>query len=151
MLLESPTGESLELLIDVYQFPALRTEPYDSNWLYVTGKVAHRKAPWKFRHPCLLTYEAQALVTWLESVAHGRDVVPVLSFTEPLVEFRLHGPADARVVRIFFRLEARAPWIDPPGYEDPEWIDIPVDGSRLLSAAASLRVELAKFPQRAPV
>ncbi len=150
MRLETADGQSLELRILGYEFPELETEEDDSNWLIVEGKIAHPRGGWKFRDPCLLTYEASRLADWLDSLARGTPSSEEVSFIEPNLSFRsLESPAGARL-RAYFELEARPSWAPSDVVEWEQcWIDFPVSELELRRAAASLRDQLKNYPQRA--
>jgi hypothetical protein len=107
MKLASRDGQSLELRILGYQFPHLETEEYDSNWLVVTGKVTHSRGSWQFTEPCLLTYEAEKLASWMDDVADAKPGFDTCGFIEPNLEFRALLSIDRPALRVCFDLEAR--------------------------------------------
>ena len=149
MLLASPEGQSFELRILGYQYPQEATVEYDSNWLQVQGNVAHPRGNWTFRDPCLLTYEAARLATWLESVAHGCSADSELSFREPNIWFeQLPNPAGSRL-RIYFELESRPSWAPSKTVDEADcFVDVPTVALDLQRAASSLREQLSRYPQR---
>jgi len=68
VLLASLDGASVELRPTRYQFPAEPPEPgdWDANWLEVHGRVRTTAGvTWTFDDPCLTTWEAEELATWL--------------------------------------------------------------------------------------
>lgn len=151
MRLETADGHAFELRILGYQYPDLRTEEYDSNWLIVEGKVTHPRGGWTFRDPCLLTYEASRLADWLGSFAGGVPSSNEVGFIEPNISFRSVNSPTGLNLRVYFELEARPPWASSDVDEDEQcWIDFPVSEFELHRAAASLRNQLKKYPQRAP-
>ena len=150
MRLETEDGQSLELRILGYQYPDLETEEYDSNWLNVEGKVAHPRGNWKFRDPCLLTYEASRLADWLDSLARGTLSSEEVSFIEPNISFRSVESPEGGSLRVYFELEARPPWAPSDVVEDEQCsIDFRLSEFELRRAAASLRDQLTNYPQRA--
>lgn len=141
--------KSLELHILGYQFPGIETERYDSNWLVVEGKVAHPRGGWTFRDPCLLTYEVRRLADWLDSLARDEPSSECVVFVEPNLELHWIESDTEGCVRVTFDLKASPPWAARDGAEDePCRIDFPVTEIELRRAAASLREQLEKYPQR---
>lgn len=143
-LFEGPSGY-LKLTIEDYQFPDTHDDEWDSNWLIVAGDAMVDGRRWNFRDPCLTTMELACLAAWLDAVADGQPVRPFCGFTEPNLEF---SKTDCRSIRIGFALESAPPWAS----RGENWyvcgIDLPADAS-LHTAAANLRQQLARFPQRA--
>ncbi len=150
MVLQTADDHSIELRILGYQFPDLETEEYDSNWLHVEGIVAHPKGNWRFRDPCLLTYEASRLADWLDLLGRGTATAEEIGFIEPNISFRSVKLPRGVVLRVNFELEARPPWAPSDFVGDqPFWMDFHILGPELGSAAASLRDQLKEYPQRA--
>ena len=146
MHLKSST-DSLELRIRGYQFPGNSSDEYDSNWLVVEGKASTAGQAWTFCDPCLLTWEAGALVEYLEAFACGTTAPRGIGFTEPNLEFVAAGPTNLRVL---FSLEASPPWLrNEPVQDSAFFIEFSLPSRQLLEAAASLRQQLAEFPGRA--
>jgi hypothetical protein len=82
----------IELEVESYQFPEFSDEKYDSNWLIIKGTVKYAEEQWTFRDPCLLTWEAEEIVEWLEALSSGHDTAEDLTFIEPTISFRqLHN------------------------------------------------------------
>jgi hypothetical protein len=146
MKLQSDTN-SLALRILGYQFPDNSSEKYDSNWLVVGCKVSAAGKAWSFQDPCLLTWEAGALVEYLEALASGTTARQGVGFIEPNLEFISGSSANLRVQ---FSLEASPPWLrNEPVQDNAFFIDFAVSPQQLWEAAASLRHQLLKFPGRA--
>ena len=150
MRLVSRDGQLLNLEILGYQFPLLQTEPFDSNWLRVRGKVVHPRGFWTFEDPCLLTYEVAALADWLEKAGGDTPHRSDIGFTEPNLEFRLVYDSSVPHLRIYFELESRPPWAASKvaGQEDL-WVQFSLVELDLNDASQSLRKQLEAFPQRA--
>ena len=150
MKLVSRDGQSFELQILGYEFPHFETAEYDSNWLVVAGEVGHSRGSWQFTHPCLLTYEAAGLATWMDAVADTGSCSDTCGFIEPNLEFRALLNLEQPVLRVYFNLEARPSWASNPGagLEDL-WVEFPIGEIDLRSAAQQLRAELKQYPQRA--
>lgn len=135
-----------ELWIAGYQFPGDATSYYDSNWLIVEGAVRHPRGDWRFRDPCLLTFEVARLVDWLETVAAGTELQPWCRFIEPNLSFKVAGTDAGRVLRVSFAIEARPGWA---ASDEDVAVEFPLATMDLGPAVASLRAQLREFPQRA--
>jgi hypothetical protein len=135
-----------ELRIAGYQFPGDHTSHYDSNWLIIEGAVRHPRGKWRFRDPCLLTYEVARLADWLEAVEGGTESEPWCGFLEPNLSFELVGEGMARVLRVSFAIEALPPWAGRGG---EAFVEFPLAGLCLASCVNALRKQLKAFPQRA--
>ncbi|WP_433995750.1 WapI family immunity protein [Bradyrhizobium diazoefficiens] len=149
MKLVSRDGQSLELRILGYEFPHLETAEYDSNWLVVAGEGRHPRGSWRFTHPCLLTYEAARLASWMDAAADKSPCSDTCDFTEPNLKFRVLLSQERPVLRVYFNLEARPSWASSrsAGWEDL-CVEFPMEEIDLVSAAQQLRAELAPYPQR---
>lgn len=140
---EGPMG-SLRLGVERYQFPEITHDAWDSNWLIITGDATLNGKPWRFRDPCLTTFEMQRLADWLDQVVAGKADQKPCWFTEPNLDFR-QMPDQA--IRIGFSLEALPPWRASGGDDDEIGFSAPID-SHLVTAANSLRRLLIQFPVR---
>lgn len=69
MTLEGHDG-SCELSIAQYQFPTREKRDLDANWLVVEGRVTLPDGEWRFRDPCLTTFEAARLADRLSLHPH---------------------------------------------------------------------------------
>lgn len=145
MLLTGRDGSELELRIVGYQFPGVRDDPWDSNSLEVAVRVMSPAGAWATIDPCLTTYEAGALVRWLELVAGETPPDRFVRFSEPNFSLAIvvADPTHVRL-RARFDFEDRPPWAhDDLGVE----LDVPRAGLR--AAADQLRAELERHPSRA--
>jgi hypothetical protein len=140
----APNGDAFVLRIAGYQFPELADAPYDSNWLIVDGEATLAGRSWRFRDPCLLTYEAASLAAWFEQQAEGGAVGDEIGFLEPNLNFERPSLG---VIRVRLAAEAKPAWA---GVRDT-CIDTPAGADALRAAADALRAALTAFPQRTPV
>jgi hypothetical protein len=150
VLLRGREGNELELGLVGYQFPDEERDPWDSNWLLVSVRVLAPEGSWEVVDPCLTTWEAKHLVSWLVYVAsHDLRSVPV-TFSEPnLTVTARAGAGMMRVaVRACFALELRPPWARMVAGSANLCVDLDVDRGDLARAAASLLSDLVAFPQR---
>jgi hypothetical protein len=151
MLLRGAEGNELELAIAGYQFPDDERDPWDCNSLLVAVRVLAPEGSWSVVDPCLTTWEAKRLVSWLVHAA-GREPSPVpITFAEPNLTVTARSVAGAahRVqVRASFALELRPPWAHTAAGSDHLVVDLDVGRGDLARAAASLLEDLAEFPQR---
>ena len=111
----------------------------------------HPKGSWQFSDPCLLTYEAERLASWIDSVAEGEPLPTTCGFIEPTLEFCAAG-FQQPVLRVYFELEARPKWSPRKRARDDDgvWVEFPLGELDLRSIARQWREELHSYPQRAP-
>jgi hypothetical protein len=134
-----------------YQFPDLASADYDSNWLRVTVEVAHPRGKWRASEPCLLTYEAARLATWLEAITPESPVGSEESFIEPCLAFSIVDVnGGGRALRVYFELECRPPWASSRAAGEQDlWVQFPLSELDPKAAARELREQLTRYPQRA--
>jgi len=173
MILAGPNGQ-LELAIRGYEFPHIKNDWWDSNWLTIRIRARDsRGESWERTGPFLTTFEIEELATWFLAVVaeapminretlreSSRQHAPgfpnlrlfdSIDFMEPNLRFALvERSRDLAGVRVYFELEARPPSAPDQGagMEDL-WIDLNVSASDLKAAALTLRSELRAFPIRA--
>jgi len=151
MLLVGREGNELQLAIVGYQFPDEERDPWDSNWLLVSVRVLAPEGSWEVVDPCLTTWEAKRLVSWLVHAAARDPSSAPMSFTEPNLTMtaRSRTSAPLRVhVQACFALELRPPWTRTVSGSDSLCVDLDVERGDLARAAASLLSDLVAFPQR---
>lgn len=143
MTLEGKTS-SFHLLIADYQFPEIKDDKWDSNWLVVEGLVSIDGKEWPFCDPCLTTFEAILLAEWLDATSKGIAQKAYCAFTEPNLEFeRLSTDA----IRISFARECAPPWAKRGDGLATYWLEVSI-GPALATAAAQLMHQLERFPVR---
>lgn len=151
MKLSSRRGQRFDIRIRGYQFPHMETEDYDSNWLMISGDVVHPRGAWRFSDPCLLTYEAEGLASWLEMLANSEPLPTTCGFIEPNLEFRAVARGQHGILQVHFNLEARPDWASSSAAREQElWVEFPFDELDLRALGREWRKELEAFPQRAP-
>ena len=123
MKLESLDGHFVELVVTSYQFAGARSTSHvpdwDANWLMVAGKVWDGDQSWTFRDPCMTTWEAQELGSWLRglriaepaSVATSQSEELRLWLTEPNLMFTLRQTTTQGITTldVYFDAESRPP------------------------------------------
>ncbi|MFD6966928.1 hypothetical protein [Streptomyces sp. NPDC059949] len=157
----SDHASSVELRPLRYQFPTVRGDSYDDNWLVIGGTVATPEGSWSFDEPCLLTDEARKVARWLRAAAAGTvpvsgpdadgELFPDASFTEPVLAFSLAGRSDGgAVLRIHLSLEAAPPWRpDDEGADVYQYaVEVRLDSPALVHAADQWDLALDSFPDR---
>ena len=145
MLLASDSA-SFALTLTGYQFPDLRGDEWDSNWLLVRTETEVPEGAWTVTEPCLTTGEVEFLATWLDSLADGGVAEPKVWFTEPNLVFRQLGRgSDGVDLEIELGYESR-----PPGTEQEtaQVVSLRIHPAALRDAAADLRAQLVRFPKR---
>lgn len=151
MLLRGAEGNELELAIAGYQFPDEERDPWDSNWLLVSVRVLSPESTWAVEDPCLTTWEAKRLVSWLVQAAAREPSAVPMTFTEPnltVVAGPVAGDPNRVHVRASFALELRPPWAHTVSGSDNLTVGLDVRRGDLARAAASLLTDLVQFPQR---
>jgi hypothetical protein len=162
MKLTSADGVVVDLRPLRYQFGS-SAEPrdWDANWLVVAGHVELTDGrSWSFTDPCLTTWEARELGSWLHGVREG-TVAPTaffgqeddvsLVFTEPNVAFSLAGrSAGVAAVRVHLSLGSLPPWLgEAEGLDLFEFFVVAqLTHAALTDAEAAWEQELAAFPVR---
>jgi hypothetical protein len=151
MKLSGSDGQSVALSVVRYEFPEIRTEEYDSNWLVIAGEITHLRGTWSFCDPCLLNYEALDLASWLESLASGMTLPSICSFIEPELEFHAVQDEGQPTLRVYFEFGSRPSWAPFPNVRKGDLrIEIPFNEIDFRTAAAAWREELKAYPLRAP-
>jgi hypothetical protein len=148
MKFASKDGQLLELRILGYEFPHIETAEYDSNWLVVAGNVTNSRGSWQFTHPCLLTYEAAQLASWMDALMEANRFPTTCGFIEPNLEFRALVSMNRPMLRAYFELEARPSWASS-AFGEETWVEFPIEEPDLRSTARQWRAELSAYPQRA--
>lgn len=143
MLVRSSSGQVFALTILGYQFPYLTDTPYDSNWLQVQARAHMAGFTWVASDPCLLTYELQELINWLQALADGQQVDDSIGFTEPELSFQ-HS---ATALHVFLSYNL-CPDSAPVEGNSAELV-FPLAEIDLHAAVASLQAQLDSYPQRA--
>jgi hypothetical protein len=149
MILHGMAGERFELGIVGYQFDDAGEE-HDRNWLVVRVAAEAGHSQWGGPDPCLLTWEAQELASWLHALARGdADVSPGLDFLEPELSFEVVGHAEDAVD---LRIGTRHRLADGAGvadrHRDSVGVSVKVSRTQLRGAAEDLAAELARWPKR---
>jgi len=160
--LVSDDGVVVELRPLRYQFgPSPEPRDWDANWLVVDGRVELPDGrSWSFTEPCLTTWEARRLGSWLRGVRDGQ-VAPTelvgddggasLVLTEPDVALSLaQRSAGTVVVRVHLSHGARPPWLQAPGGPGlfPYGVEVRLTPDALAEAGTTWEQELAAFPVR---
>ena len=152
MRLRGREGNELALSIVGYQFPDQAVDPWDSNGLLVSVRVVSPQGTWEVVDPCLTTWETSRLASWLAAVAHGRMLGPAATLDEPNVSLRAAvdspGPVARVSLRVCFELENRPPWAPTVAGSRNLCVDLDAGRHEIGAAAADLREDLARFPQR---
>jgi hypothetical protein len=118
-------------------------------WLMVRIDAETEGRGWSAVDPALEAGDVKALATWLERVHSGEAVARSLGFTEPNLEFELEGEPPS-AVRVHFDLEFLPEWKVSRGFahREPLSIRFPIAALDLPTAAASLRMQLARLPRQ---
>jgi hypothetical protein len=151
MLLAGKNGDRLELRVTNYEFPELRDDGSDANWLTIQLSVDIARGSWTATDPSLLTTEVAQLADWLDAIAGGQASESELEFLEPNLSFELLDATTEHVrLRAWFELELRPTWATSNVAEERDLCaDLDVARRDLRTAAEALRAQLSRFPPRA--
>jgi len=134
-----------------YRFPEDDRDPWDSNWLLVSVRVLVPEGSWEVVDPCLTTWEAHRLASWLRAASDPDAAIAPMTFAEPnlTVTVRPSATSPLRVLlRACFALELRPPWIRTATGPGNLFVELDVGRPDLARASTSLLVDLMLFPQR---
>ncbi|MGI9022721.1 MAG: WapI family immunity protein [Acidimicrobiales bacterium] len=147
MELRGSAGSELGLSIVGYQFPEETVDPWDSNALLVAVRVVSPHGRWEVVDPCLTTWEAAQLASWMTAVATAPDrAAPSVVAPNLSVSAVLNGPRI--LLTACFELEERPPWLVSVAGSDELCVELDVSSADLVVASGALRAGLAHFPQR---
>ncbi len=148
MELRGREGNQLALSVVGYQFPDQAIDPWESNALLVSVRVVSPQGTWEVVDPCLTTWEAAALASWLTAFVVTGDRSPT-SVSAPNVTMSARpAPGSTIALVACFELEQRPPWLVPVGGDGELCVELEVSTGDVVVAAAALRADLARFPQR---
>jgi hypothetical protein len=148
MRLIGQEGEEFRLQVVGYESPEITEDEWDSEWLIVAGEVSCARGRWKFRDPCLLTVEVEALASWLADLRVG-GTGPELEFIEPNLRFKYVEGFEGGGVGVAFSQEAAPPWAnDGERYGEGYALTFPLSSNDLAVASAALLGMLLKWPIR---
>jgi hypothetical protein len=140
-------GNELELSVVGYQAPAQTVDPWESNSLLVALRVVSPRGTWEVIDPCLTTWEAARLASWLAAMAVGAEGGS-RSLAEPNLSVTVTPGGGRLAVRICFELERRPPWAPTIRGGRDLCVDLDVSRAEVVAAAASLRDDVRRFPRR---
>lgn len=120
--LESLNGYFVELTVTGYQFGSGQSTSsgvdWDANWLMIRGKAWDGTQSWQFEDPCMTTWEARELASWLRglgtanpaTVAAAESEEVTLWLTEPNLTFTLNNASQGiATVDVYFNAESAPP------------------------------------------
>ncbi len=147
MRLRGREGNELELSLVGYEVPAETVDPWESNSLLVALRVVSPRGTWEVVDPCLTTWEAARLASWLAAMAMGPGG-ETRSLTEPNLSVAVTPVGGRLAVRMCFELERRPPWAPTITGGRDLCVDLDVSRAEVVAAAASLRNDVRRFPRR---
>jgi len=141
-------GNELALSIVGYRFPDEAVDPWESNQLLVALRVVSPHGTWEVVDPCLTTWEAAHLASWMTSFVVAGDRTPT-TMDAPNVTVSARSATSSTVALVAcFELEQRPPWLVAVGGDGELCVELEVSTADVVVAAAALRADLARFPQR---
>jgi hypothetical protein len=148
VLLKGKNGNELELAFVRETLPDVQDGLGDSAYFTVVWRAATGDESWEETAPCMNLYEFQNLAEWLESVGGAAEgEVDGIELLEPELKFSVASQQRQGVgIRVGFHLEDRPEefGVDAPTDGSPS-IDLFMDRSNVLAAAAALRNALEEF------
>ncbi|MBL8076992.1 MAG: hypothetical protein JNM55_03445 [Anaerolineales bacterium] len=145
MKLKSSNGSSFQLKIIGYEFPDIKDDYDDSNWLMIQIDVTSNENAWHANFPALTTFEVEELANWLSSIDSIKDDPGRRGFIELCLDFQFSTRTDGQQFLNVFCMNEMSPNGQPGNIFETKF---PVSEINLSQAAKDLRLELQKFPQR---
>lgn len=141
-----------EMLVEGYQFPSIKHEQYDADWLNILVKVKHPRGIWSKSSPCMLTWELANLAKWLENIADNSLFNSEIDFMEPELSFKWFGEGK-NILRIYLHYSLRPSWSPYYGKneENELFVDFTLMPDDLRKAAASLHSKVKQFPVKVKI
>ena len=148
MLIKGIDNQSVELKITNYQYPQIKNDKWDSNWLNIYLCVKSKAGNWQTVDPSLTTFEVTDLIKWFYDLSQGKTPQEkYLVFTEPNIQIELLNSTEkgTRKFRIKFELESR-PKLSS---NDKEYfVDCLAGKNELYKISEDLKGELSSYPER---
>lgn len=139
-------GYGFQLKVLGYQLSKRVNDYYDDNWLIIKVQVKHPKGEWIAKDPCLLTFELQDMIDWLNTLKNTSEPPKgELSFMESELKFRLIEHEQGKLLLICFNYNLRPEWASR---EDDFCIDFALEKLNLDSLIKPLVSYLKKYPVR---
>lgn len=151
MKLASGKDEEFEMTVVGYEFPHLKQEPFDADWLNIHVDVKHSRGYWSKNYPCLLTWELDDLAEWLESIAATNPPRSEKHFTEPELRFEWFGGINTLRVHLHYSLRPSWSPYHGPNEEKDLFVQFTLTPQNLGELAVALRREIKQFPVRVRV
>jgi len=148
MDLRGRDGSELTLSIVGYLYPDQAVDPWESNQLLVALRVVSAQGTWEVVDPCLTTWETARLASWLTTLVVTGDRRPA-TVSAPNVTVSARPASGSTVFLVAcFELEQRPPWLASVGGDGELCVELEVSTGDVVVAAAALRADLTRFPQR---
>lgn len=162
MRLESLDGHFVDLTVIRYQFGSGQSTSavpnWDANWLVIRGKVWDGIQSWEFQDPCMTTWEAREVASWLRGLgnAHSATVEAAdenelrLWLTEPNVMFELLRTSQGITeLAVYFTLESQPPaGSNDDGQGLGHKVQLTIPQVAIAAAVTEWEADLSQFPVR---
>jgi len=156
MILPSYDGSEVEINIAGNRWPNLEGGHQTRYWLKVSLRAL---APFGSIHilniPCLLDWEAEKLIQWLEAIVHGDPVPRIINFFDGSFGFEILSSQDHDVALRCHVLSDATHWTLRDGIDRKDFlrehawdqeIDLTLSRNRLARSVSELRHEFAQLP-----
>jgi hypothetical protein len=136
-----------EVHILKYEFPDIQVD-WDANWLTLAVRVRTAERSWEAIDSCLLTWEADELLTWLSGLTRFKQQDTGIDFLEPDLAFEAAASGEQSLdlsVRLGYGLlplERRR-----PGWEEMV-VPMRISYLSLREAVRALGEQVGRFPIR---
>jgi hypothetical protein len=160
--LQSLDGKFVDIVVASYQFSGGRSSSdhldWDANWLMIRGKAWDGVQSWEFQDPCMTTWEARELASWLRGLSSANSATVAaadpeevrLWLTEPNLMFTLAATSQCTTtLDVYFDAESRP----PGGSNDDEdglghRVRLTIPHTDVAAAASEWEQDLIAFPTR---
>jgi hypothetical protein len=159
MILPSYDGSEVEITLSGKRWPYMERGHQIWEWLKVSIRVLTPLGSIQFRWECLLHWEAEDLIRWLEAITQDESVDPSIRFYEGILSLEVLSSHDKEVtLRCHLRASADR-WTLAEGVnrqnfrrEHSYWqeIDLMMSWNQLAKSAHELRQEFERLPMGHP-
>lgn len=147
MVIKGIDNQMIKLEISNYEFPHLKGNKYDKNWLIISVNVKSKLGDWKANDSALLTWEMKEIIDWFSKLSTNSTKKTYLAFIEPCLSFFLLNEYDSDLKRIKIKFDYE--FKPNSAKKDEEYfIEFEVNKDGLVRIANELQAELDKYPRR---
>lgn len=155
MIISSYDGSELELTLSGYRWPDLEGGRQTLYWLKVHIRVIAPFGSCTFQSSCLLDWEAEEFIQWLEMIARGNVMKAMKEFYDGTLRFEVHATHPNEVALRCCLISSLKQWTLAGGVDRQDLmrehrlsqcIDLMLSCNQLARAAYELKQEFEKLP-----